>query len=154
MRYFYLFALYCELLFLAYANCGCGSSVPASKYSGTTLPVNIASLNTKEGFWGVEYWLDGDKLSYAVITGPSSGKFIAHNKAGGNSSGKTWDYLFRTDGTKIPILGTGRIFFVLGTNVTEFPQRVPGKVFQAFLSSNPSDYSSAALLAYVKLNSD
>jgi hypothetical protein len=126
---------------------GCGKSTSTTDTSSVSLPDVTFAESTTNGTWLVNYCLDGEKLSYAVISGPQE-PVHGHSGVGGDSTGKLWAYLDKPDGSKIPILGTGRIFFVSGTNVTECPQHISGKTFEAFVDSKPSDYSMQALLTF------
>jgi hypothetical protein len=118
--------------------------------SSVAVPLETATAVTGKGSWIIQYDVSGNLLSYAVIDGPFlNNKGEEHVVSGGcTSDGRAWVYLRRPDGSKTPILGTGRIFFVSGTNVTECPQAISGRTFQAFLDCHPADYSMPTLLEF------
>ncbi len=141
MRCSFAYLLFCGALLLVG---GC------SQKKSVTLPEVTSVATTKDGFWIIDYAFDGDKLGYAVITGPSAGEVHGHSGMGGDSTGKLWANVQMPDGTKLSVWKSGRIFFFSGTNVMECPQHVSGKTFKAFLDSRPSDYSMSALLRFEK----
>ena len=141
MRSSFAYLLFCgALLFVS----GCAQK------SSFSLPEVTSSASTKDGLWLIDYAFDGDKLGYAVITGPSVGEVHGHSGMGGDSTAKLWANVDMPDGTKISVWKSGRIFFFSGTNVTECPQPISGKTFRAFLDSKTSDYSMSALLAFAE----
>lgn len=128
---------------------GCVNVTPAPRKSvSITLPAVSVTTQTSAGTWIIDYDLDGENLSYAVISGPSPG--AAHDYSGmtADSTGKLSAYLYKPDGTKVSILGSGRIFFVSGTKVTECHKHISGTTFQAFMSHQRTDYSMSALLRF------
>ena len=118
--------------------------------SSVTIPLDTATAGTDKGSWIIEYYVSSNLLSYAVISGPfPNNNGQGHVDAGGSlPDGRAWAHLRRPDGSEVPILGTGHIFFVSDTNVTECPQRISGRTFQAFLDRHPSDYSMPTLLKF------
>jgi len=105
--------------------------------------------STDAGTWIIEWHTNAGSLSYAVISGPSPGEEVhGHVRAGGDSKGRIWAYLSKPDGTEIPILDSGRVFQVSGTNVIETSQRISASNFQAFVNSHATDYSLPALLKF------
>lgn len=106
------------------------------------------STSMKDGQWLLVYAFNGDALSYAVIEGPGHGVVHSHCISGINTEGKHTAVVDKPDGTKISIADSGRIIFLCGTNFAECPQQISGKTFSAFLNSQPSDYTMAALLAF------
>jgi hypothetical protein len=147
MRSLFSYLLFCVSLLLVG---GCTQKQADNQKLLVSLPEVTSSLTTKDGLWMIDYAFDGDKLGYAVISGPSAGEVHGHSGMGGDSAGKLWATVNMPDGTKISVWGSGRIFFFSGTNVTECPQSILGKTFRAFLDSKPSDYSMAALLAFAE----
>ncbi len=126
---------------------GCDFASPG----GVTIPLTTSTASTAAGNWMIEYHVASNALSFAVITGPFPGNGQGHVRAGGSSAdGKVWVHLCKPDGTELPILDTGRIFQISGTNFAELPQRISGTTFRAFLDSNPSDYSLSALLDFAE----
>lgn len=118
--------------------------------SSVTIPLTTTIGGSGKSFWLVEYYVNSNSLSYAVISGPFPFSGDAHRDvdAGGMSDGRVWVDLRRPDGSEVSILDTGRIFQVTGTNVFECPQRISGRMFQAFLDIHPTDYSISTLLAF------
>ena len=113
-----------------------------------TIPESATFKTTADGLWLIEWHTNSTWLSYAVINGPSLGEAHGHVRAGGSASGKQWAYLLKPDGREIPILDSGRIFQVSGTNVTETSSRISAGTFQAFLKSPQSNYSLSTLLQF------
>lgn len=128
---------------------GCVNVTPApTKSVSITLPEISTTTQTSAGTWIIDYALDGENLSYAVINGPFLGQAHDHSGMTADSTGKLSAYLYKPDGTKISILGSGRIFFVSGTKVTECHKHISGNTFQAFMSRQRTDYSMSALLQF------
>lgn len=127
----------------------CDVSVTKITPGSASDPNTTAAISTPNGTWIVEYFVDGKTLSYAVMTAPVGGVAHGHVSSGGDSTGHIFADLCKPDGTKIPILGTGRVFCVSGTNVTESPRRISPEALEAFLKSHPRDCSLESLLAFV-----
>ena len=119
--------------------------------SSVTIPLTTSAPSTDKGSWIIEYYVSSNILSYAVISGPFPKDGQGHVRSGGSTAdGRVWVHLYRPDGSEVPILDSGRIFQVSGTNVSECPEHISGKTFTAFLDSQPSDYSVAALRRYAE----
>ncbi len=71
-----------------------------------------------------------------------------YSSGGSTSDGKAWVHICNPDGTELPILDTGRIFQVSGTNVTELSEHISGRIFRAFLDSHPADCSLSAFKTF------
>jgi hypothetical protein len=119
--------------------------------SSMTIPLTTTVASTDKGRWLIEYYVNSNTLSFAVISGPFAKAGEGHVRAGGSTSdGQVWVHLHRPDGSEVAILDTGRIFQVSGTNVVESSQHISARVFKAFLDSQPSDYSVPELLKFAE----
>ena len=109
----------------------------------------LISTKTKDGQWAIVYALDGPRLSYAVVCGPSQEEVLAvPTKTRMGENGKEQVFIYKHDGSVVQIANSGCIFFSCGTNITELKEHITGKTFQAFLDSNPPGYSASDLLRF------
>lgn len=105
----------------------------------------------EKGVWSIQYRLTGDRVSYAVINGPSKSQPLKGAvDYGGSSNGTVFARLIKPDGTTLDILDTGRIFQLTDGRLTEFSDRVTAKEFKAFLDSLTTEPSLSALRAFLR----
>jgi hypothetical protein len=157
-KYQNIIIMYTLMLFfsLALLACGCRDTNSITKAHVSqpvhfSLPEVTSSVLTEDGLWLIDYAYDGERLSYAVITGPSKGAVYGHSGMGCDSNDKLWAYVNEPDGTKLSVWGSGRVFFFSGTNVVECSKHISGNAFKAFLDSNPPSYSMSNLLKFTKV---
>lgn len=134
------------LIFILFA-----SIIAAAHGQTFSAPGSSLSTWTEKGLWLIEYHLVGNKVSYAVISGPSTTKRIDGSVTTSSSSnGAVSARLKQPDNTLMEILDTGRVFQIIDGKLAEFEGTVTAKEFTAFLDSGDRDFSLIALRAFLK----
>ena len=129
---------------------GCKYSSSTTAPSKTHSDFAAISTETKDGNWIIAYAVDGSQLSYAIICGPSHNnkELVIPLKQYIDDDGKEQAFLSKSDGSRISIANSGRIFFYSQSNITQLPDHITGALFKAFIDSNPSGYSASDLRRY------
>ncbi len=107
------------------------------------------------GLWSIQYRIDGDRLSYAVIQGPSKGTInsLVSTRESIYFDGRPTEEcatLSHPNGKKLELLGTGRVFFVSSEIISELIHPISGQTFKAFLDSKPADFYLATLVRFAE----